>query len=123
MTVALHFLESGLVGVGAGRTASGCAKARERIGQAAAGIRARDYTPKPEYVACGLLPVPRHLPLERRALSLAIRHSPDSTGPVARSMCSALVGDAGGRGTETVVSMHTSQGGSGRGSRRTDATP
>jgi CRISPR/Cas system-associated exonuclease Cas4 (RecB family) len=32
------------------------AKARERIGQAAAGIRARDYTPKPEYVACGYCP-------------------------------------------------------------------
>jgi DNA helicase-2/ATP-dependent DNA helicase PcrA len=53
--VALHFLESGLVGrVPVDRKR--LAKARERIGQAAAGIRARDYTPKPEYVACGYCP-------------------------------------------------------------------
>jgi hypothetical protein len=44
--VALHFLESGLVGrVPVDRKR--LAKARERIGQAAAGIRARDYTPSP----------------------------------------------------------------------------
>jgi DNA helicase-2/ATP-dependent DNA helicase PcrA len=53
--VALHFLESGLVGrVPVDRKR--LAKARERIGQAAAGIRARDYTPKPEYVSCGYCP-------------------------------------------------------------------
>ncbi len=49
--VALHFLESGLVGrvdVDPKRLA----KARERIAAAAAGIRARDYTPKPDYLAC-----------------------------------------------------------------------
>jgi CRISPR/Cas system-associated exonuclease Cas4 (RecB family) len=53
--VALHFLESGLVGrvpVEPKRLA----RARERIAAAAAGIRARDYTPRPEYVACGYCP-------------------------------------------------------------------
>ena len=49
--VALHFLESGLVGrveVDPKRLA----KAKARIRTAAAGIRARDYTPKPDYLAC-----------------------------------------------------------------------
>ena len=49
--IALHFLESGLIGkveVDPKRLA----KARERIAQAAAGMRARDYTPKPDYLAC-----------------------------------------------------------------------
>ncbi len=49
--VALHFLESGLVGrveVDPKRLA----RARERIATAAAGMRARDYTPKPDYLAC-----------------------------------------------------------------------
>ena len=49
--LALHFLESGLVDkveVDPKRMA----KARERIVTAAAGIRARDYTPKPDYLAC-----------------------------------------------------------------------
>jgi DNA helicase-2/ATP-dependent DNA helicase PcrA len=49
--VQLHFLESGLVGrveVEPKRLA----KARERIAQAAAGIRARDYTARPDYLAC-----------------------------------------------------------------------
>ena len=49
--LALHFLESGLVGrveVDPKRLA----KARDRIAPAAAGIRARDYTPKPDYLAC-----------------------------------------------------------------------
>ena len=53
--VALHFLESGLVGrVPMDRRR--LAKARERIGQAATGIRARDYTPRPDYLACGYCP-------------------------------------------------------------------
>ncbi|MBI3748453.1 MAG: ATP-dependent helicase, partial [Chloroflexi bacterium] len=49
--VALHFLESGLIGrvpVDPGRLA----KARDKIKQAAAGMRARDYTPRPDYLAC-----------------------------------------------------------------------
>jgi DNA helicase-2/ATP-dependent DNA helicase PcrA len=49
--LALHFLESGLVGsvpVDPRRLA----RARERIAQAAAGMRARDYTPRPDYLAC-----------------------------------------------------------------------
>jgi CRISPR/Cas system-associated exonuclease Cas4 (RecB family) len=53
--VALHFLESGLVGrVPMDRKR--LARARERIGQAAAGIRSRDYTPRPDYLACGYCP-------------------------------------------------------------------
>ena len=51
-TLALHFLESGVVGEVA-VDPKRLAKARERIGQAAAGMRARDYTPKPDYIACG----------------------------------------------------------------------
>ncbi|HEX5591520.1 MAG TPA: ATP-dependent DNA helicase [Candidatus Limnocylindrales bacterium] len=53
--VQLHFLDSGLVGrapVDPGRLA----KARERITTAAAGIRARDYTPKPDTMACTYCP-------------------------------------------------------------------
>ena len=49
--VALHFLESGLIGrvpVDQGRLA----KARQKIIGAAAGMRARDYTPRPDYLAC-----------------------------------------------------------------------
>jgi DNA helicase-2/ATP-dependent DNA helicase PcrA len=49
--LALHFLESGLVGkvpVDQRRLA----RARERIRTAAAGIRARDYTPTPDQLAC-----------------------------------------------------------------------
>ncbi len=49
--VQLHFLESGLIGrveVDPKRLA----RARARIATAAAGMRARDYAPKPEYLAC-----------------------------------------------------------------------
>ena len=49
--LALHFLGSGLVGevpVDGKRLA----KAREKIEHAAAGMRARDYAPKPDYLAC-----------------------------------------------------------------------
>jgi DNA helicase-2/ATP-dependent DNA helicase PcrA len=49
--VALHFLESGLVGEVA-VDPKRLAKARDKIAQAAAGMRARDYTPKPDYLAC-----------------------------------------------------------------------
>ena len=45
------------------------AKAREKIAGAAAGMRARDYTPRPDYLACTLLRVPRHLPVERGPLT------------------------------------------------------
>ena len=51
----LHFLDSGLVG----RTAvepERLAKARTKIATAAAGIRARDYTPRPEPMACTYCP-------------------------------------------------------------------
>ncbi|MFL5714904.1 MAG: ATP-dependent helicase, partial [Chloroflexota bacterium] len=49
--LSLHFLESGLIGevpVDPARLA----KAREKIAGAAAGMRARDYTPRPDYLAC-----------------------------------------------------------------------
>ena len=45
------------------------AKAREQIATAAAGMRARDYTPKPGLPRVHLLRVPRHLPGERRPLT------------------------------------------------------
>jgi DNA helicase-2/ATP-dependent DNA helicase PcrA len=49
--LALHFLGSGLVGqveVDPARLA----KARDKIANAAAGMRARDYTPTPDHLAC-----------------------------------------------------------------------
>ncbi len=49
--IALHFLESGLVGKVA-VDPKRLARARDKITQAAAGIRARDYAPKPDYIAC-----------------------------------------------------------------------
>ena len=49
--VQLHFLESGLIGR-AEVDAKRLAKARKQIAQAAAGIRARDYTARPEYLSC-----------------------------------------------------------------------
>ncbi len=49
--IQLHFLESGLVGR-VDVEPKRIAKARARISQAAAGIRARDYTAKPDYLAC-----------------------------------------------------------------------
>jgi DNA helicase-2/ATP-dependent DNA helicase PcrA len=49
--VALHFLESGLVGKVPVEPAR-LAKARAKIARAAAGIRARDYTPTPDTSAC-----------------------------------------------------------------------
>ncbi len=49
--VALHFLESGLIGRVPIEPAR-LTKARDKIARAAAGMRARDYTPKPEYLAC-----------------------------------------------------------------------
>ena len=50
-TIALHFLESGLIGEVA-VDPKRLAKAREKIAQAATGMRARDYTPRPDYLAC-----------------------------------------------------------------------
>jgi DNA helicase-2/ATP-dependent DNA helicase PcrA len=49
--VALHFLDSGLVGA-APVDRKRVEKARETIRTAAKGIRARDFTPKPDYLAC-----------------------------------------------------------------------
>ena len=49
--VALHFLGSGLVGEVPVEPAR-LAKARAKIERAAAGIRARDYTPTPDPSAC-----------------------------------------------------------------------
>jgi ATP-dependent DNA helicase UvrD/PcrA len=53
--VQLHFLDTGVTGraeVDQRRLARG----RERIATAAAGIRARDYTPKPDRTTCGYCP-------------------------------------------------------------------
>jgi DNA helicase II / ATP-dependent DNA helicase PcrA len=49
--IALHFLESGLIGM-VDVDPKRLARARDRIAAAAAGMRARDYTPRPEYLAC-----------------------------------------------------------------------
>jgi len=49
--VALHFLESGLVGEVA-VDPKRLTKAREKIRTAASGMRARDYEPRPDYLAC-----------------------------------------------------------------------
>jgi DNA helicase-2/ATP-dependent DNA helicase PcrA len=49
--VQLHFLDSGLVGR-AEVDPKRLEKARGQIAKAAAGMRARDYTPKPDYLAC-----------------------------------------------------------------------
>jgi DNA helicase-2/ATP-dependent DNA helicase PcrA len=53
--VQLHFLDSGLIGR-AEVDPVRLAKAREKIRTAAAGIRARDYTPKPSTLACTYCP-------------------------------------------------------------------
>ena len=49
--VQLHFLDSGLVGR-AEVEPKRLEKARAQIAKAAAGIRARDYTPKPDNMSC-----------------------------------------------------------------------
>ncbi len=49
--VQLHFLESGLVGRAEVEPAR-LEKARAKIARAAEGMRARDYTPRPDYLAC-----------------------------------------------------------------------
>ena len=49
--VALHFLDSGLVGT-APVDRKRVDKARETIRTAARGIRARDFEPKPDYLSC-----------------------------------------------------------------------
>ncbi|MEW5989829.1 MAG: ATP-dependent DNA helicase [Chloroflexota bacterium] len=53
--VQLHFLDSGLVGRAAPETAR-LERARTQIASAAAGIRARDYTPTPTTMACTYCP-------------------------------------------------------------------
>jgi DNA helicase-2/ATP-dependent DNA helicase PcrA len=49
--VQLHFLESGLIGR-AEVEPKRLVAARARIGTAAAGIRARDFAPRPDYLSC-----------------------------------------------------------------------
>ncbi len=65
--VQLHFLETGVVGR-AEVDEKRLAKARERIALAAGGIRARAFEPTPGRRGLHLLPVPRHLPVERGPL-------------------------------------------------------
>jgi DNA helicase-2/ATP-dependent DNA helicase PcrA len=50
--VELHFLESGLIGA-TQETEEEIEKTAEIIKEVAAGLRARDYTAKPSYMACG----------------------------------------------------------------------
>jgi DNA helicase-2/ATP-dependent DNA helicase PcrA len=53
--VQLHFLDSGLIGR-AEVDRKRLEKARARIADAAAGMRARDYTPRPEFLSCSYCP-------------------------------------------------------------------
>jgi DNA helicase II / ATP-dependent DNA helicase PcrA len=53
--VQLHFLDSGLIGR-AEVDSKRLEKARGRIADAAAGMRARDYTPRPEFLSCSYCP-------------------------------------------------------------------
>ncbi len=53
--VQLHFLDTGVTG-SATVDQRRLGKARERIASAAAGMRARDYTPKPDRTTCGYCP-------------------------------------------------------------------
>ena len=64
--VALHFLDSGLVGLGARGPAAARRRPAQRIREAAAGIRRRDFTAKPGSARVLVLPVPRDLPVQRR---------------------------------------------------------
>jgi DNA helicase-2/ATP-dependent DNA helicase PcrA len=50
--VELHFLESGLTGAAA-KSAEAIEKTAGVIKEVAAGIRARDFTARPSYMACG----------------------------------------------------------------------
>ena len=50
--VELHFLESGLTGA-AEKSAEAIEKTAEIVTEVAAGIRARDFTARPSYMACG----------------------------------------------------------------------
>ena len=75
-------------------------RARE-IATAAAGIRARDYTPRPSALACTLLPVPRHLPLERRDVG-GVPGSPSRRSrSTSGTRSSASTGRACGRSSST----------------------
>jgi DNA helicase-2/ATP-dependent DNA helicase PcrA len=53
--VQLHFLDSGLIGR-AGPEPARLAKTRQRIGEAAKGIRAGAFQARPDYLACGYCP-------------------------------------------------------------------
>jgi DNA helicase-2/ATP-dependent DNA helicase PcrA len=69
--LALHFLDSGLVGQ-VDVDPKRLDKARQKIARAAAGIRARDYTATPDATACGWCPFRDICPA-----SLANRTAPD----------------------------------------------
>ena len=73
--LAMHFLDSGLVGK-VDVDPKRLDKAREKIARAAAGIRARDYTPDAGGHGLRLVPVPGHLPGQPGR--------PDRARPVAR---------------------------------------
>jgi len=53
--VQLHFLDTGVIGR-AEVDPRRLAKGRARIATAAAGMRARDYTPRPDRTTCGYCP-------------------------------------------------------------------
>jgi DNA helicase-2/ATP-dependent DNA helicase PcrA len=53
--VALHFLDTGVIGQ-VDIDPKRLARARHQIATAAAGIRARDFTPKPDRATCGFCP-------------------------------------------------------------------
>ena len=75
--LALHFLDSGLVGK-VDVDPKRLAKARERIATAAAGIRARDYHATPDAMACSWCPFRDICPSS--AADDAIGHPPEVTG-------------------------------------------
>ena len=66
--VALHFLESGLVGR-AEVDDRRLEKGRGQIARAAEGIRARDYTPRPDSLSCSYCPFRDICPVERRQVT------------------------------------------------------
>ena len=67
--VALHFLDSGLVGTAPVDRQADREGPRRRSGPRPAGIRARDFTAKPDYLSCSCCAVPRDLPVQRRPLT------------------------------------------------------
>ena len=84
--VALHFLDSGTRRARRAVDRKRVEKARETIRTAARGIRAREFGPKPDYLSCTLLRLPRDLPVERRALTAV-----DGLPPEVRASVNAVV--------------------------------